>query len=365
MKLLITGGHVTPALAVIDELQKGHHDVQIIFVGRKYTSETEHVDSMEYKEVTKRNVPFFHLVTGRLTRVISFQSFKNLLKVPVGFIGALKILSQHKPDAILSFGGYLALPVAYVGYMMKIPVYTHEQTIHPGLANRIIAKVAKKVFISFEESKQYFKSDVVLTGNPIREQILQIVKKPFEIEKDRPVIYITGGSLGSHSINVHIETILKDLLRKYQVIHQTGNVKEYNDNERLQKLRSSFHPSLQHLYIIKEHVQSDELGYVFSKADVVISRSGANTFFELLTLKKPAIFIPLPWSGYGEQQKQADLFKAWGTGEVFDQERKSAELLDMIDSMIKNLDRYKENFEKLPAHYPKNAAQSIIKAIIK
>jgi UDP-N-acetylglucosamine--N-acetylmuramyl-(pentapeptide) pyrophosphoryl-undecaprenol N-acetylglucosamine transferase len=364
MKLLITGGHVTPALAVIDELKKEKKDVEVIFVGRKYVSDKKEAESMEYKEVVSRGIPFINLTTGRLTRVVSVQSLKHLLKVPIGLFNSLQILLKNKPDIILSFGGYLALPVAFMGYLLRIPVYTHEQTIHPGLANKLIAKVAKKVFISFDDSKQFFQIDkVILTGNPIREQVKKTIEKPFELSKDRPVIYITGGSLGSHSINVHIETILKELLRKYTVIHQVGNVEEFKDFERLQKLRENLHSALKNQYFVKEHVSSNEIGYILSKADIVIGRSGANTFSELFALKIPAIFIPLPWSAHGEQQKQAELFKKWNVGEIFDQDEKSSELLSLITHMIDHLHEYKNNFSKISSTYPHNAAQTIIQTI--
>lgn len=356
MKILITGGHLAPALAVIDELL-AKKDIEIVFVGRKYTDKEGQDLSLEYKEVTERKIPFFHIATGRK---------KDILKIPQGFLQAWKIVSQEKPKVVLSFGSYLAVPVGLIASMRGIPVYTHEQTIHPGLANQLIAYVSKKIFISFEESLNFFPIEkVVLSGNPVRHQIFTVQKKPFSVATDKPVIYITGGSLGSHSLNVHVEHILKKLLEKYQVIHQTGNVKEYNDLERLTKLVATFPPELKKRYFPATHYLAEEIGYIFSVADLVVSRSGANTFFELIELKKPAVLIPLPWSGYDEQRKQAELFKRLGVGEVFYQDGQSDELLLLITTAIKHLDAYKKNFDKLNSSYHNHAASIIASTIIK
>ncbi len=364
MKILITGGHLTPALAIIDELKKTKPDVEIIFVGRKYSLDSEKTLSLEYKEITKRKIVFIPFYAGRLTRVINFQSIINFLKIPLGFINGFFVINQYRPDFVFSFGSYLALPIVFWSYIYKIPIFTHEQTINPGLANRIIAQFAKKIFISFEKAKDHFKKrQVILTGNPIRKSVFEIIKKPFNIKKDRPVIYITGGSLGSHSINLHIKKILKSLLKKYIVIHQTGDTKQYHDYEDLLKIKENLPNDLKNNYFLVKHFFEDEIGYIYSISDLVIGRSGANTFFELLYLKKPAIFIPLPWSAGKEQQYHAEIFAKAGCGEIFHQIETSEKLLRLIDKMINNLYFYKKNFLNLQNLYHENAASFIIKEI--
>lgn len=365
MKLLITGGHVTPALAIIDELQKNKKDAQILFVGRRYSSEKSKEETLEYKEVKQRKVTFVHLKAGRFTRAFSFESFLNFLKIPSGFFHAFRILRKHRPDRILTFGGYIALPIALMGAFLHIPVFTHEQTIHPGLANKIIARFARKVFLSFEESKQYFRRrKITVTGNPIRSQVLTVNKKLFDSKKTVPVMYITGGSLGSHSINILLESILPQLLDQYMLIHQTGNIKQYKDYDRLKKIKEKLPDELQKRYILKEHIESEYLGHVYNICDMVIGRAGANTFFELLALQKPALFIPLPWAAHNEQQKQAELFKKWGIGEVFNQAGVSKNLLQHIDLFVNNLEFYKNNFTHVNLTYAKDAAKNIIKNVI-
>jgi len=364
MKIIITGGHLSPALSVIDEITVSHKETEIIFVGRKYVSGKDKSPTLEYKEITKREIKFYHLNAGRLTHVASLSSLINFLKTPVGFIQALNIVKAEKPNLILSFGGYLALPVAFAAFLLKIPVYSHEQTISPGLANKIIDKFANKIFISFEESQHFFSGKkTVLTGNPVKTSVLKIINKPFNIEKNKFVLYVTGGSLGSHSINDHIQKILRELLKKYIVIHQTGNVKNYNDFEKLKNFKARLPPEIKNNYYLVEHFSEDELGYIYSLADLVVSRAGANTFFELIFLKKPTIFIPLPWAANQEQLKQALIFQNAGTSEIFNQSEDSQKLFLLIEKVINNLDKYKNNFNNLINLYHKNAAKNIVQEI--
>jgi len=173
-KIIITGGHPSPALAIIDRLKKDHPPVEIVFVGRKYNNAQEKSESFEYQEINRRLVQFINLDAGRVTRVFSLQSLFNIFRIPSGFVHALVILIQQKPNVILTFGGYLSLPMAFVGYLFGIPVYIHEQTIRPGSANKIISKFAKKIFISFQQSINYFPLDkIILTGNPVRTSIFE------------------------------------------------------------------------------------------------------------------------------------------------------------------------------------------------
>ncbi|GAB4219307.1 MAG: undecaprenyldiphospho-muramoylpentapeptide beta-N-acetylglucosaminyltransferase [Candidatus Microgenomates bacterium] len=364
MKILITGGHLTPALAVIDQLKKTYPDIKIIFVGRKYSLDFEKTLSLEYKEITRRKIIFKTLSAGRFTRIFNIRSIINFLKIPYGFLEAFFIINQHRPDKVLSFGGYLALPIVFWAYFFKIPVFTHEQTINPGLANKIIGFFSKKIFVSFKEAEKYFRNkNIILTGNPIRESIFKTIKTPFKIKKNLPIIYVTGGSLGSHSINQHIKKLLPVILKKYIIIHQTGDTKQYHDYEDLLDIKNKLPENLKKNYYLAKHFFEDEIGYIYSLADLVVCRSGANTFFELIYLKKPAVLIPLPWSAGKEQQHHAEIFVKAGCGELFHQIETSEKLARIIDTMFKNLDFYKNNFKNLNSLYKKDATSSIIKEI--
>lgn len=368
MKILITGGHVTPALAVIDKLLASPEKdrSRIVFVGRKYSLESEDTLSLEYKEISKRNIPFRTLTAGRLTRVATVQSFIQLLKIPLGFIQSLFILREEQPDMVLSFGGYLALPIACTAWCMGIPVYTHEQTIRPGTANTLIGRFSRKIFYAFPEAERFFPvRKAMLSGNPVRSSIFQVIKKPFVVPTGVRVIYVTGGSLGSHSINDHIGALLPELVKQFFVIHQIGSVKQYDDFERLKRIRRNLPENMRDRYFPVEHFFDEEIGYVYSVSDFVIGRSGANTFFELIHLRKPAIFIPLPWSSHQEQLHHALFFQKQGIGELFEQKDPSSRLMELITKMDRDLQSYRKNFDRLPIQYKKDAADIILAEIAK
>lgn len=367
MKILITGGHLMPALAVIDKIfsTNKYSDNEIVFVGRKYNLENEETHSLEYQEVKRRNLTFVPIITGRIKRQFSISGLKNLLMVFVGLKNGLRIINQYKPDLILSFGGYIGFPFVFWGWFKKIPVYIHEQTLHPGLANRFGGFFAKKIFISFPQTAKYFSANKVeVTGNPVRTNIFSVNKKCFNFNEKLPLIYVTGGSLGSHSLNLHLANVLPKLLTECLVIHQTGNVKEYDDYKKLLSLREELPPELKARYFLRDHFYSDEIGYIYSRCDLVVSRSGANTFFELIALKKPAILVPLPWSANQEQQKQAELFVSQGLGEIFSQFEESDRLHGLIRKVYKNIESYKKNFNQLQSLYKQDAAETIIQKIL-
>lgn len=364
-KILITGGHVTPALAVIDAIKEKKLPVDIVFVGRKYSNDRENTETFEYHEITGRKIRFIHLQTGRYTRIFSFTSLVNLFQIPLGFIRAFMILIKEKPDVILSFGGYIALPIAFLAKLLQKKVYTHEQTIAPGLANKRIAAVSDKIFVSFPESEHFFpKNKVIVSGNPIRKGVLAQAA-PFIDKKDKPCIYVTGGSLGAHAVNTLIEQILPELLKKYTVIHQTGNVTEFGDYERLIQLKESLPDELKKNYSIQTHFSDSEIGKVYASADLVIGRAGANTFFELVALQKPAIFIPLPWSANNEQENQAKIFKENKTGEIFYQNGDPKDLLILINTVMTKINDYSHNFKSLSKYVHSHAEDSIIAEIFK
>ena len=211
---------------------------QIFFVGRKYPLEGDKAVSLEYRIIEKLGIPFFELTTGRFQRRFTRYTISSLFKIPLGLIQSFFVIKKTSPDLILSFGGYLALPIVLTGWFLKIPIVTHEQTMSPGLANKLIAFLAQKICLSWPETPKNFpKKKAVLTGNPIRKEIfnyqLSIINYQLS-EKKLPLIYITGGSLGAHSINKVVMQILPKLLKKYRIIHQCGDSQAYQDFKKLQ-----------------------------------------------------------------------------------------------------------------------------------
>lgn len=379
MKVLIAvggGGHFSPALAVIEQMPK---DWEILLVGREHTFEGDPALSLEYQTAQRLGLPFASLTTGRLQRKFTRHTLLSLVKVPKGLAQAYAIIKKFQPDVVLSFGGYVSVPIVLAAAMQHLPIVIHEQTLHAGLANKIASKFATKICISWDASQKFFpKGKTVVTGNPLRKVFLTSVIArrndeaiPTEIaallsvaRNDEKLIYITGGSGGAHGINVLVEGCLEKLLSKFTIIHQTGGAKQFGDFDRLEKSKQQLPDALQKRYVLKKFIPADEVKQILSNAELVISRSGINTVTELLFLGKPCILIPLPYGQHNEQLSNANFVKKIGLAEVVDQLTTTPdELYEKITTMVSNLPAYathKENARKL---IHTNAAEKIIEVV--
>lgn len=342
MKIALIGGHLTPALAVIERLPK---DVEIIFIGRKYTFEGDSALSLEYQTITDRGIKFYPLTTGRLQRRLTKNSFSALTKVPTGLITARKILKDERPDVVVGFGGYLSFPVCLAAKSLGIPIIIHEQTLEAGLANKLIGKFADRICISWESSGRFFPtSKTVLTGNPIRLDLQnksELTRTDLKISEKIPIVYITGGSAGSHAVNDAVESCIEVLLEDAAVIHQTGDSKEFNNFERLETKKNSLPDNKKARYRIVKFIRPEDVGYVMQNASLVVGRSGINTVTELLFLKKPALLIPLPFAQRQEQLKNAEMLKKAGLAEILEQKDLNGKsLLENIIRMLENSKSY-------------------------
>ncbi len=369
MKIVLIGGHLSPALSVLEALPK---NTKILFIGRKYALEGDNALSLEYKTVTSLNIPFVGLNTGRLQRKLTRFTLFSLLKLPFGIIKSLLILIEFRPDVVVGFGGYVSIPVIFCASILRIPSVIHEQTMEAGLANRLVSRFARKICISWETSKKYFpKNKVVLTGNPVRKFPIfnPPAGKEFCISESifnnkLPTIYVTGGSSGSHSINVLIERIVRELLGICNIIHQTGDAHEYHDFDRLEGIRQSLPEKLRDNYILKKFIDPSEVGELINLSSLIISRSGMNTITELLYFEKPALLIPFPFSQNNEQLKNAKFLENIGLGKVLQQkDLDSRKLFQVIEHMLRNRDNYKVNKNKFKNTPGKNATQNIISVI--
>ncbi len=370
MKLLIAsggGGHFSPALAVIEKLPK---DWSFLVVGRKYPFEGEKTLSLEYQTAKKLGIPFQSLTTGRLQRRFTRHTILSLFKIPYGLTQALFILKRYKPDAVLSFGGYVAVPVCMAAKILSIPIVIHEQTLGAGLATKITAKLADKICISWGKSEKYFPaSKTVLTGNPIREFQISNFKllpagKAGPTLNDRKMIYVTGGSGGAHAVNTLVEGALEKLLEKYIVIHQTGDAREFGDFERLEKFKEALPKELRERYITMKFVDPSLVFKFLKEADLVISRSGVNTVTELLSFGKPCLLIPLPYGQHNEQLQNALFVQEVGLGEVVDQQSLTSEkLYEKVVEMFTSLGKYKAHAEEAKRLVDVDAAEKIIKVV--
>lgn len=341
IKIVLTGGHMTPAFAVLGELKKrGISD--IIWVGHKFSMLGDKVPSAEYRNVTEKGLPFVNLLTGKLYRTLSWNAIVSFLRIPIGFLQALLILLKYRPNLVMSFGGYLAVPIAFWAWVLRIPVFTHEQTVTVGRANKFIQRFSKLVFLSWKKTFEFLSNTernsgkFILSGNPLRKEIFEKRTDKFDFNNDKKTIYITGGNQGSHIININVLKILPQLLRKYNVIHQCGSTSIHNDIKKLTNFRRSLGENLKNSYIVKAGFWSGEIGAVFENADILISRSGANIISEILALTKPSILIPIPWAARNEQYLNAKMVEETGLAVILEQKGLNPEaLLEAIENVMR------------------------------
>jgi UDP-N-acetylglucosamine--N-acetylmuramyl-(pentapeptide) pyrophosphoryl-undecaprenol N-acetylglucosamine transferase len=338
MKILITGGHHSSALPVIAEIRSQKPKVRFVWVGHKHSLIGDKNVTLEYREITALEIPFHELKTPKFYKRANPLSIFQL----IGAIGqAHTLLGKEKPDVILSFGGYLAVPVVIAAWLRHLPIATHEQTVVIGWANKVISKFATKILVSWKESLKYFPPHkTTYTGLPLRRAIFETRSQKFDPQNDLPTIYITGGKTGSHIINSTVSEALDRLLKKYNVIHQCGDYSVTKDNKMLQD-RYMQAGSVPGRYFLNKFIFEDDIGEVFSRADIVISRGGAHTIAELAALNKPAIVIPIPWVSHNEQQKNAEMLRDLGLAEILQEKDLSAEsLLNLLEKMFEDLAKY-------------------------
>ena len=262
-----TAGHVTPNMALIPELTKEGYDIQ--YIGS--------YEGIEKDLITGIQIPYHGISSGKLRRYFDVKNFSDPFKVLKGYTQASKLLKQLKPDIVFSKGGFVSVPVVLAAKRRKIPCIIHESDMTPGLANKLAIPSATKVCCNFPETLKYLPNGkAVLTGSPIRQELFEGKKEQglrfCGFTKDKPVILVIGGSLGSVVVNNAVRESLSILLEHFQIIHLCGKGK-------LDKTLAKRKGYVQFEYIKKE------LSDLFACADLVISRAGANAICELLSLR--------------------------------------------------------------------------------
>lgn len=372
MKILITGGHLTPALAVMDHALSQAKPPSIVFVGREFARVKDKQPSHERLEVEQRNVRFIPIHTGKFQGSHFVAKFLSLLRFFPAFFSATKILINEKPDVILSFGSYVAVPIAIAGWILRIPVVTHEQTRVAGISNKIISQFSQKVLLSYKESKQYFSSSKTqVTGNPMRSSLLKTSPtKPewFTTTSNKPIVYVTGGSQGSEILNTTMQRALPRLVREWTVIHQCGvRSKARNYLHELETVKNTLPARSRNRYIVREWLSEEELSWVYANAQVCIARSGANTVQEIGVHRIPSIFVPLPFSHHNEQLENArTLADVHGALIIPQKDLTETTLLTALSTIKANYASMKSELKKIA--YPKEPAQriySILKTVTK
>ena len=314
-RVVICGGHLTPALALIEEFEK-NKNLEFIFFGRKFATEGSSNYSAEYKVVKAKKLKFFVVNAGRIQRKFTKYTLLSLLKIPLGFVQSFFYLAIVRPHLIVSFGGYLSTPVVFCGWLLGITAIAHEQSVIPGFATKANSLFVKEIFVSWGSTARYFESSKVeIIGNLVRKSIFRKNPKSIKIglflKRSKNLIFISGGNQGSHFINNLIFDSL-NLLKDFYIIHQVGTANFQGDFDKAKKNKLNN-------YLACDYIDPDDIGAIINKAKVVVSRSGANTVWELGLLKKPAILIPLPLSAGGEQLENAKILERAGFVKVLNQ----------------------------------------------
>lgn len=347
--ICFTGGHLTPAVAVIEEIQKQHVSWRLMFVGRRQAFEGGGSPAYEERLMKFLGVPFYGLIAGRFPRSWSPVTIFSLLKVPVGFIGALWILLWYRPTMIMSFGGYVALPVVLAAWLLGIGVITHEQTEDLGLANKIIARFARVVLLARK------------SGVPIRSMLFYPPEQTsFSIEGKHPFLYITGGSTGAQSLNALIFPVVNALTKSFTLVHQVGA----GDLERARGIQESLSPETRSRYVIANYFDAADLAWIYHHASLLVGRAGANTVAEAAALGIPSLFIPLPWAAGDEQSKNAQKLVHEGMAVVCEQKSLTTRsLLIQIQDMMRSIKQYKNEAMRVAKNYPRDGAAMVVKEI--
>ncbi|MFA5025256.1 MAG: glycosyltransferase [Candidatus Shapirobacteria bacterium] len=340
-KIIITGTHTTPALELIHQL-RDDRDINwdIYYIGRQFNSSVDTEISIESKIIPHYKVKFYGIPCGKFDRRWLPNTLSGLPQIFIGFKEAHKIITKIKPHLVVSFGGYVSVPVVIAAYFNKIPSITHEQTQTLSLSTRINSLFSQFTALSFPIQKMSDKHH--LTGNLLRREIFNIHSETFEKEKFNlkkfPLIYLTAGNQGSHHLNIILKKLLSFLTQNFTVIHQTGP-KDFKSFSRLSKKFPN--------YITKDYIDSADIGWVFHHAAVTISRAGANTTQEIATLNLNSIVIPLPISQQDEQLKNALWLQKKSPKNTII--IKDAELTsDSLDSAIYKLLYIKKNTSSIP-----------------
>lgn len=319
-----TAGHVTPNIALIPQLRELGYDIQ--YIGSYNGIEKELIEPF--------GIPYHGISSGKLRRYFSMQNFTDPFRVIKGFGEAHSLIKELKPDIIFSKGGFVSVPVVLAGKRCKVPTIIHESDMTPGLANKIAIPSATKVCCNFPETLASLPNQKsVLTGSPIRQELLSGNKIAAldlcSFSADKPVILVIGGSLGSVAVNNAVRLALPALLERFQIVHLCGKDKV---DSSLSGLRG---------YAQFEYIKN-ELRDIFSLADIVISRAGANAICELLALRKPNLLIPLSANASrGDQILNARSFERQGFSMVLEEEELTKEsLLEAVQRLYEHRSTY-------------------------
>ena len=331
-KIILTGGgtagHVAPNLALVPSLKEAGFD--IYYVGSH--------SGMERELAEAAGIPYFGISSGKLRRYRSIKNATDIFRVGKGLLDALRIIRKIKPDIVFSKGGFVVVPVIAAARLLRVGAVIHESDLTPGLANKLAMPFASKICVSFPETMAHVpRAKGIITGTPLRPELFTGSKNEgFKYTgldtNGLPVLLVTGGSQGANAINACVRETLPDILQKFQVVHLCGKG----------NLSGISKPG----YVEFEYLKN-AMADVLAIADIVVSRAGANTLFELAALNKPNLLIPLPASkSRGDQLQNAASFQKQGFSMVLPEEELTREnLLHNISELYENKETFVQNMK--------------------
>ncbi len=328
-----TGGHIFPAISIAGEIKHRWPDARILFVGAK--------NRMEMTQVPAAGFDIIGLPITGLRRSLSVKNLILPIKLIYSLLRCFSILLKFKPSAVIGTGGFASAPVVIAAGLMRLPVFVQEQNSFAGLSNRLAGRFAKKVFVAFEGmDRQFPPQKVVVTGNPVRQEILKTNEIPsgiaerYRLNVQKPTLLVVGGSLGAAKINETIDRFTDSILPIANLIWVCGKL-YYN------RYRIKYTDNMEGFYLTDF---IPDLYQLYPVADLVISRAGAGTLSELAVAQKACILIPSPNVAENHQYKNAMAFGNSGAAVVVTEDQLDS-LPSVIDDLIKNPEKRK-NLEK-------------------
>ncbi|MFC1756374.1 undecaprenyldiphospho-muramoylpentapeptide beta-N-acetylglucosaminyltransferase [Patescibacteria group bacterium] len=355
-----TGGHIFPLVAVARKFkEKIGPESEFLFVGSK--------GKLEGSIMAEENIPVKYVLSGKARRYFSFQNFVDFFKIPIGVIQSMWILLAYMPDAIFSKGGYASIPVVIAAWIYRIPVMTHESDAVPGVTNLILGKLSTRIAVAYPTVKEYFlKSKVLLTGNPVREDIFggnaEEARKKLGLTESKPTILVMGGSQGAKIINDAIIHILPKLLHRSQIIHQTGekNFEEVSHAAAQKGIKVG-----REGYIATPFLNTEEMKDALAVADLVISRAGAGSISNIAGAGKVAILIPISTAANDHQNMNAyELAKIGGALVLEESNLGESMLIEKIENLLDNQELKSKMIERIRNFYHPDAADKIVDGIV-
>jgi len=314
-----TGGHVVPIIAITREIKKLYQkdDLEFFFLGPK--------DRVGSALLSAEGIKVRNALAGKVRRYVNFKAFLQnlidvLIKIPIGVLQSFFHIFFLSPDLIFSKGGFGSIPCVLAGKLLFTPIFLHESDVTPGFANKVLRGSALEIFTSFPKTEHFSPRKLIAVGNPIRKELLtgsqRGAKKFFGIESNKPAILILGGSQGSQRINDEILEVLPQLLDKFEVIHQCG---ERNYGEIKKEAKVVISEKLEPFYHLHAYLLEEELSQAYAAADLIVSRAGSGSIFEIAASGKPSILVPLPEAAQNHQLKNAYAYQENGAAIVIEE----------------------------------------------